>query len=66
MADVMEDAGAECRTRRSDWTPVERQRGFTGLCDAFLDAVRSGGRLPMEDTLETHRICEAMVVQAEG
>ena len=65
MADTVDEDGVECRSRRGDWTPVERQRGFAGLCDAFLDAVRSDVTLPMEDMLETHRICEAIVTQAE-
>ena len=65
MADVVDEDGAECRVRRGDWTSVERQRGFTGLCDAFLDAIRSGATMAMDDMLETHRICEAIVFQAE-
>ena len=64
-ADFIVGDGADCRTRRGDWTPVERQRGFAGLCDAFLDDVRAGRPVATDDMLETHRICEMIVAQAE-
>jgi virulence factor len=47
--------------RRGDWTPVPEQRGFTGLCDWFLSAVREGRTLSARDALRTHELCEQVV-----
>lgn len=65
MADTIEVRGAECRSRRADWTPVQRQRGFEAMCDAFLDQVRTGRPCPTDDMLETHRLCERIVDHIE-
>ena len=66
MAEVRVSDGVERRTRRGDWTPVADQRGFTAMCDAFLRTVREGRAVPLDDMLETHRICERVVAHAEG
>ena len=58
---VVDFGGAEALTRRGNWTSVGRQRGFEGLCEAFLNAVRDGRRLSALDALETHRLCERVV-----
>jgi virulence factor len=52
--------------RRGDWTPVPEQRGFTGLCDRFLGAVRDGEVLSARDALRTHELCEDVVRAAEA
>ena len=51
--------------RRGDWTPVPEQRGFAGLCDRFLAAVRDGAVLSARDALRTHELCEDVVRAAE-
>lgn len=56
---VVDQGGAP--TRRGNWTPVGRQRGFEAMCEAFLGAVREGRRLSALDALETHRLCETVV-----
>lgn len=64
MAETVHSEGAERSTRRGDWTSVERQRGFEAMCDAFLGHVASGRPCPLDDMLETHRICEMIVARA--
>lgn len=61
MAQVVDQADQDRITRRGDWTSVGRQRGFEGLCEHFLDAIRDGRRLSALDALETHRLCETVV-----
>ena len=61
MAQVIDQSAQDCMTRRGDWTSVGRQRGFEGLCEHFLGAVRDGRRLSALDALETHRLCETVV-----
>jgi virulence factor len=61
MAQVVDHARQDHLTRRGDWTSVGRQRGFEGLCEHFLGAVRDGRRLSALDALETHRLCETVV-----
>jgi virulence factor len=51
--------------RRGDWTPVPEQRGFAGLCDWFLSAVRERRVLSARDALRTHEICEQVVLAAQ-
>jgi virulence factor len=58
---VVDQGAVEALTRRGNWTSVGRQRGFEGLCDHFLTAVRDGRRLSALDALETHRLCETVV-----
>lgn len=52
--------------RRGDWTPVPTQRGFTGMCASFLDAVRAGRIVSARDALRTHEVCEDVVRAAEA
>jgi virulence factor len=47
--------------RRGDWTPVPEQRGFTAMCDWFLDAVREDRLLSARDALVSHQMCEEVV-----
>lgn len=61
MAQVVDQGSQDALTRRGDWTSVGRQRGFEGLCEHFLSAVRDGRRLSALDALETHRLCETVV-----
>jgi virulence factor len=63
---VHHEGGVESVARRDEWTPVAVQRGFTGLCDTFLDAVRSGRRPDPDDALRTHLLCERIVTQIEA
>jgi virulence factor len=68
LSQVVDQGAQDHLTRRGDWTSVGRQRGFEGLCETFLDAVRDGRRLSALDALETHRLCERIVrdLMAEG
>jgi virulence factor len=61
MAQVIDQSAQDHVTRRGDWTSVGRQRGFEGLSEHFLSAVRDGRRLSALDALETHRLCETVV-----
>lgn len=54
--------GTENLTRRSGWANAPETRGFTKMCAIFLDAVRSGEVLSARDALETHALCERVVV----
>jgi virulence factor len=63
MAQVIDQSAQDHLSRRGDWTSVGRQRGFEGLCEHFLAAVRDGRRLSALDALETHRLCETVVTQ---
>jgi predicted dehydrogenase len=57
--------GVEEHRRRGDWTPVGHQRGFEAMCGDFLQAVREGRATAADDILATHRLCEAVVADAE-
>jgi virulence factor len=61
MAQVIDQSAQDHLARRGDWTPIGHQRGFEGLCEHFLAAVRDGRRLSALDALETHRLCETVV-----
>lgn len=61
MAQVVDQSTQDHLTRRGDWTSVGRQRGFEGLCEHFLAALRDGRRLSALDALESHRLCETVV-----
>ncbi|MBP0460765.1 Gfo/Idh/MocA family protein [Streptomyces montanisoli] len=68
LATVIDHKGQPTARRRGDWVPVARQRGIEQAALAFLDAVRAGERLSARDALETHELCERVVLaaQAEG
>jgi predicted dehydrogenase len=57
--------GIETVTRRPDWAPVSRQRGFDAMCADFLQAVREGRTTASDAILATHRLCEEIVQHAE-
>jgi virulence factor len=61
LAEITEQAGADCRTRRDEWVAVAVQRGFAQLCDSFLDAVAAGRAVSARDALQTHAVCEEIV-----
>lgn len=61
MAQIVDQSARDHLTRRGDWTSVGRQRGFEGLCEHFLGAVRERRRLSALDALATHRLCETVV-----
>ncbi|MFB4426031.1 Gfo/Idh/MocA family protein [Streptomyces sp. QL37] len=64
LADVVDHKGQPTLRRRGDWVPVARQRGIEQSVLSFLDAVRSGEVLSARDALETHRLCERVVLDA--
>ena len=61
LAEVTDQAGADCLTRRDEWVPVAVQRGFAQLCDDFLTAVTAGRPVSAGDALRTHAVCEEIV-----
>jgi len=65
LSETIDFDGAEVRSRRDDWAAVPLQRGFEHMCSDFLDAVRDQRPVAAHDILETHRICELIVRQAE-
>lgn len=60
-------AGQEQIIRFKDWDPVLQRRGFISIIEHFLDCVQQGRQpsISMQDALETHRICELIVLEAE-
>ncbi|WP_327120846.1 Gfo/Idh/MocA family oxidoreductase [Streptomyces sp. NBC_01341] len=64
LADVIDHKGQPTLRRRGDWVPVARQRGIEQCVLSFLDAVRAGEVLSAQDALETHRLCERVVLDA--
>ncbi len=65
LAERVEARGTQTRRRRADWSPVGRQRGFEALCDDFLLAARTRRPVDAAAILATHRLCEAVVRDAE-
>ncbi|MER5553974.1 Gfo/Idh/MocA family oxidoreductase [Streptomyces sp. NPDC002793] len=64
LSDVLDHKGQPTLRRRGDWVPVARQRGIEQGVLSFLDAVRAGKVLSAGDALETHRLCERVVLDA--
>ncbi|MET9594709.1 Gfo/Idh/MocA family oxidoreductase [Streptomyces sp. NPDC006516] len=64
LADVIDHKGQPTLRRRGDWVPVARQRGIEQSVLSFLDAVSSGVLLSARDALETHRLCERVVLDS--
>ncbi|MFE3517812.1 Gfo/Idh/MocA family protein [Streptomyces sp. NPDC059166] len=62
LADVVDHKGQPTLRRRGDWVPVARQRGIEQCVLSFLDAVRAGVVLSARDALETHRLCERILL----
>ncbi|NBM20898.1 Gfo/Idh/MocA family protein [Streptomyces sp. GC420] len=63
LAEVIDHKGQPSVRRRGDWVPVARQRGIEQAVLAFLDAVRAGKRLGARDALETHAMCERILME---
>ncbi|MFG2427074.1 Gfo/Idh/MocA family protein [Streptomyces sp. NPDC048590] len=64
LSDVVDHKGQPTLRRRGDWVPVARQRGIEQSVLSFLDAVRAGTVLSAQDALETHRLCERILLEA--
>ncbi|WAH38902.1 Gfo/Idh/MocA family protein [Alicyclobacillus dauci] len=62
-------SGEEHRTKVGEWTSVGTVRGFQGIVEAFLEAIRHAretGRIERAtDALLTHELCERMIRQIE-
>jgi virulence factor len=65
LSETGDQNGIDTRTRRGDWIPVTRQRGFEAMCADFLAGVREARPTAAEDILATHRLCEDIVRHAE-
>jgi virulence factor len=61
VVDYQPAEGSERLSRRPGWATASETRGFTAICETFLDAVRSGEVLSASDALETHDLCERIV-----
>ncbi|OON77365.1 Gfo/Idh/MocA family protein [Streptomyces tsukubensis] len=64
LSDIVDHKGQPSFRRRGDWTPVSHQRGIEQAAFAFLDAVAAGEVLSARDALETHELCERVVLAA--
>lgn len=64
LSERVEADGAERVSRRGDWTPVARQRGFEAMCADFLAGVREGRATAAADLYDTHALCERIVSHA--
>ncbi|MEW2487514.1 Gfo/Idh/MocA family oxidoreductase [Streptomyces sp. NPDC048411] len=62
LAEVIDHKGQPSLRRRGDWVPVARQRGVEQCVLSFLDAVRAGKLLSARDALETHELCERILL----
>lgn len=60
--------GQESRTKFNDWDPVLYRRGFVQIIDHFLTCVRENKQplISLRDALESHRLCELIVKEAEA
>ncbi|MFB7918769.1 Gfo/Idh/MocA family protein [Streptomyces sp. NPDC056061] len=65
LAEVIDHKGQPSVRRRGDWVPVARQRGVEQGVLAFLDAVRAGTVLSARDALETHELCERILLELD-
>jgi virulence factor len=64
LATIIDHKGQPSVRRRGDWVPVARQRGIEQAALAFLGAVSAGRTLSARDALETHELCERVVLRA--
>lgn len=57
----------EIEVRSSDWEETLAKRGFISMIEDFLSAVRTGSKvgIPARDALETHRLCEEVILKLE-
>jgi virulence factor len=58
--------GQQVVVRRGDWTSVQEQRGFGGICTYFLESVRNGRVLDTDEALRTHELCEQIVTEVKA
>jgi virulence factor len=60
--------GEAKRLTFKDWDPVLYRRGFVQIIDHFIRCVREGMKpaISLQDSLETHRLCEEIVKSAEA
>ncbi|MFF1834497.1 Gfo/Idh/MocA family protein [Streptomyces sp. NPDC058231] len=65
LAEVIDHKGQPTVRRRGDWVPVARQRGIEQCVLSFLDAVRAGRQLSARDALETHELCERILLDLD-
>ncbi|MFD5703049.1 Gfo/Idh/MocA family protein [Streptomyces lasiicapitis] len=65
LAEVVDHKGQPTVRRRGDWVPVARQRGIEQIVLAFLDSVRAGKVISARDALETHELCERVVLAVQ-
>jgi len=67
LADATEYRDDVARAMPRDvWASVGEQRGFSAMCDDFVNAVRGGIVLDAADALATHALCEQVVQAAAG
>ncbi|WP_223067408.1 Gfo/Idh/MocA family protein [Paenibacillus caui] len=59
---------SESRITFNDWDTVLFRRGFEQIISHFIDCVQEGREpgISLEDALESHRLCEEIVKQAEA
>ncbi|RCX17021.1 virulence factor [Fontibacillus phaseoli] len=59
--------GKEMVLKFNDWDPVLYRRGFVQIIDHFLTCVRENKQpsISPRDALESHRLCELVIAQAE-
>jgi virulence factor len=62
LAEVIDHKGQPSIRRRGDWVTVARQRGIEQTALAFLDAVRAGKLVSARDALQTHELCERVLL----
>lgn len=60
-------AGQEQLFKFKDWEPVLHRRGFVAIIEHFLQCIQSSRQpsISTQDALESHRICELIVQEAE-
>jgi virulence factor len=65
---LVQENRIETRLGGSDWEPTLHKRGFEQIVFDFLQAVSSNQSplITAKDSLETHQICEKIVIELEG
>jgi virulence factor len=61
VSETVDFDGSEQKRRRDEWRAVGVQRGFSQMCQAFLDGVRGAPMPDIDDALATHALCELIV-----
>ncbi|MEP7055638.1 MAG: Gfo/Idh/MocA family oxidoreductase [Actinomycetota bacterium] len=65
IAETIDFEGGEQKHRRDEWRPVGVQRGFSQMCQAFLDGLSTGAWPDIADALATHELCEDIVTRLQ-